>query len=153
MSAKIACASGRGKRKGPLTPSTTQDGISCLGADTFRVFDELPGELWESFAINHVTVFLGPEYVLLAISCIPHPISEEIRSINKSQCPWVPVVVRRIILSEVYRAVAVCHWNTGHVPEDEHEAKFLIVHVPEQRLASHIKLEKDAGRNEENTSW
>lgn len=31
---------------------------------------------------------------------------------------------------EVQRAVAVCVWHTGDVPKDQHEAEFLVGHVP-----------------------
>ena len=35
-----------------------------------------------------------------------------------------------MVIGKVDGAVAVAKWHTGKVPEDEHEAPFLVVHVP-----------------------
>ena len=42
------------------------------------------------------------------------------------------MVFRRGVVGQVYSAVAVREWDPSQVPEDEHEAPFLVVHVPDK---------------------
>lgn len=113
-----------------LTPPATEDIISSVGLDSLGVLDELPRQLGECLAVESAPSLLGPEVVLLTVAGIPHPIHEEIYHRQEAQCDRIPVICRRVVRSQVQRAVAVNHWYPGEVPEDQHESPFLIIHIP-----------------------
>ncbi|KAH3665632.1 hypothetical protein OGAPHI_003820 [Ogataea philodendri] len=41
-----------------------------------------------------------------------------------------PVILLWVVVIQIQGSVAVGVWNTGNVPEDEHESKLLVCHVP-----------------------
>ncbi len=46
------------------------------------------------------------------------------------------MVDRRSVVSQVDSTMAIAERHSGKVPEDQHEAPFLVVHVPERSLAT-----------------
>jgi len=66
----------------------------------------------------------------LAVCGVPDPVNEEVSYIEEPKDVGVPVVGSRVVVGKVDRAVAVAQWDTSEVPEDEHEAPFLVVHIP-----------------------
>lgn len=115
-----------------LTPPIDQD-RTLRALDSLGVLHRLPRQLWESLAENQGTALLLAEAVLLAVGCIPDPVDEQVRNVQECQRESVPAVGGRIVVGQVDCAVAVAQGHTGQIPEDEHEAPFLIVHIPEDR--------------------
>jgi hypothetical protein len=114
---------------GQTIPAIDQNG-AVGGDDGLGVLDGLPRDLGEGVAENKLALLLGAEAVLLAVAAIPDPVPEEVGDINQGQDPTVPVVLRGVVVGDEDSAVAVGQRNTGEVPEDEHEAPLLVVHIP-----------------------
>ena len=66
----------------------------------------------------------------MAVTSVPHPIGEEIRDVKEGQERLRPGILGWIVVRKVNRTVAVAERHTSKVPEDQHEAPFLVVHVP-----------------------
>lgn len=98
--------------------------------DGLGVVQRLPGYLGKSVTGNQLSSLHGAESVLLAVAAIPDPVPEQVSDVHASEEPSVPVVLGRVMISEVDGAMAVRQRHSGQVPEDEHESPLLIVHVP-----------------------
>ena len=70
------------------------------------------------------------ETTLLTTGSIPDPIEEQVRQVEEDQSGAIPSIAGRLVIGEEDGAMTITHWNTGHVPEDEHEAPFLVEDVP-----------------------
>lgn len=114
-----------------LTPPIDQDLISGLSRDRLRVLHGLPRQLREGVSEHHRPTLLLTETVLLTIGGVPHPVHEEIPDVQDNQEVAVPVVFGRRVVRKVDGAMAVAQWHAREVPENQHEAPFLIVHIPE----------------------
>lgn len=94
------------------------------------VLHSLPRQLGEGVTENHGATLHLAETVLLAVGRVPDPVHEQVRGVEEGQEVAVPVVGRGVVVGKVDGAVAVAQWHTSQVPEDQHEAPFLVVHVP-----------------------
>ena len=119
-------------------PPIHQDRISRTCLDGTGIRDCLPRELGECLASDESTTFLGAETVLLRVGGIPDPVHKEIgREKGDENVGW-PGVRAWGMVGEVQCAVAIGEGHAGKVPEDEHEAPFLVVHVPIRFISSHL---------------
>jgi len=73
-----------------------------------------------------------PESILLAIGSIPYPVCEEVRHIKRNKSKPIPVIYGWRMIGQIYGTVTVAEGYARKVPEDEHEAPFLVVHVPKR---------------------
>lgn len=87
----------------------------------------------ERLAVELVATFLGSEHVLLAVASVPDPVREEVTRVEPDEHGPGVGVDRGVVVGEEDGAVAVGEGYARKVPEDEHEAPFLVVHVPEVR--------------------
>lgn len=115
---------------GGLTPSVNKDRITLLASNSSWVFDGLPWKLRESLSQNHVSALLLAETVLLAVRRIPDPVNENVGDVHSGKGVFVPAIGGRVVAGKVNSAMTVAEGNTGKVPEDKHEAQFLVVHIP-----------------------
>ena len=115
---------------GEAVPAIHQDAVARLGLDLLGVLDRLPGQLGEGLASEHLATLLGAEAVLLAVACVPNPVDKQVAHVESGQGKAVPAVLIRVVVGQEDGAVAVGERNAGKVPEDEHEAPLLVVHVP-----------------------
>jgi len=118
-------------------PAISQYRVSALGLDDAGILNSLPRKLWECLALDESAALLGTETVLLRVGGIPDPVHEEIASEEQDEerCPEGIRVDIIEVVCEVERAMTVAKGNTGKIPEDEHKAPFLEVHVPVRRSA------------------
>ena len=119
-----------GQRGKQLTPPINQNPGAIGRSEGLGVLHGLPRELGESIAEHHGSTLLLAETVLLAVGRVPDPVHEQIRHVEEGQEVAVPVVFRWVMVGKIDRAVAVAQRHTSQVPENQHEAPFLIVHVP-----------------------
>ena len=111
-------------------PAISQNLVSVGSLDSLGVLDAAVFEVGESGALlNDTTLFLA-ELVLLRVGRVPDIISVEVGKSQKSGKPGREAVLGGVVVGDVESAVAVRQRHASHVPEDEHEAKLLIVHVP-----------------------
>lgn len=110
-------------------PAVDKDG-ALRGLDGLGVLESLPRDLRERVALDEVSLLHGTEAVLLAVAAVPHPVPEKVGTVHDDQGVAVPAVSGGIVVGQVEGAVAVRQRDTSKVPEDEHEAPFLVVHVP-----------------------
>ena len=115
---------------GLAVPTISQNLVSVLGSDGFWVGDAAVLEVGESGALIDNTTLLLAELVLLAVGRIPDVVGEEVGGSQEDNEPEWPCVLGRVVVCNVECAVAVREGHASHVPEDEHEAKLLVVHVP-----------------------
>jgi hypothetical protein len=78
--------------------------------------------------------------VLLAVGRVPDPVHKQIGDVEENQEIAIPMVSGRVVVGEVNGAVAVTQGYTSQIPENQHEAPFFIVHIPNQ-LAEFFKLQ------------
>lgn len=126
---------------GITVPPINQNRISSPGLDFAGVLDSLPWKLGESLALKESSAFFGSEPVLLRVGGVPDPVHKEVGDEEGDHNIGTPVVGGWSVVSEVDGAVAIAQWNTGQVPEDEHESPFLVIHIParSQPMKSHIQ--------------
>lgn len=119
-----------------LTPPVCKNFVSMLSADSLGVMDLPILKVRESFALlDDIALLLLPELVLLAVGRVPDIVDTEISNDQRHNEPNWPVVLVRVVGSDKENRVAVREGYTGHVPEDEHEAELLVVHVPSNRVS------------------
>lgn len=112
-------------------PAVSQNLVSVLGGDGLRVGDAAVLEVGKCGALVNYTTLLLAELVLLAVCSVPDVVHKRVGKYQYRDEPSRPSVLRRVVVSHVEGAVAVGEGHTGHVPKNEHEAKLLVVHVPE----------------------
>ena len=117
-------------RRARHTPSIGEDELAIFRHDGLGILNNPPWELGEILALDVMADQLCSEAVLLAICRVPYPIYEEVEHKQSGQCSSVPAIDTWIMVREVNGAVAVAQWYSSHVPKDEHEAQFLVIHVP-----------------------
>lgn len=98
---------------GITVPSINKNAISCLGLDEFRVLDGLPWQLWEGLTEDHSSSFLSPEAILLAVGCVPDPVDEKVRYVERRQSNWIHFVSSWVMVGKVNSAVAVAEWHSS----------------------------------------
>lgn len=123
---------------GLAIPAIGQNLVSVLGGDGPRVGDAAVLEVGESGTLVYHATLLLAELVLLAVGGVPDVVHPEVGGRQEDDKPCWPCVLRRVVVGNVESAVAVGEGHTCHVPEDEHEAKLLIVHVPDIMLAGKL---------------
>lgn len=111
-------------------PPISQNRVTSLGWDSLWVLDRLPRKLWECLALDKGSTLLGPEAILLTVGGIPDPVHEEVQNKQEPKEVAVPMVFRWVMIGQVDGAVAVAQGNSCKVPENQHEAPFLIIHIP-----------------------
>jgi hypothetical protein len=115
---------------GISVPSVSQDRVTCLGLDYARVLNSLPWELREGLPLQKSTTLLGAEAVLLGIGGVPDPVYKQVGDKENSHEIRVPAICGWRVVGKVQGAVAVAQGDSSQVPENQHKAPFLIVHVP-----------------------
>ena len=111
-------------------PSINKNGIALLCMKCLWIVNLSPRKLGERFAVHQFASLHHAEGILLAVCSVPDPVDADIRDKQYRQCSFVPRICRRVATIQVQNAVAVRHRDTGHVPEDQQESQFLLVHVP-----------------------
>lgn len=111
-------------------PTIAQNAVAPAGGNSLRVVNLAVLEIREGGTLIHSAALFLTELVLLAVGRIPYVVGAEIGNGKKSSEPDGPLVLRWVVSCDEEGAVAVGERNTSHVPEDKHEAKLLIVHVP-----------------------
>lgn len=111
-------------------PAVAEDLVSVLRSDGFRVSDPAILEIRERRPLLHDATLLLSELILLAVGRVPDIVDAKVGDDPKDNDPDGPVVLRWIMERDVQRTMAVGERHASHVPEDEHEAKLLVVHVP-----------------------
>lgn len=114
----------------PSVNSGSEQSRTVLALDESRVLDSLPGELGEGVSLDHSSQSLLSESVLLRVGNIKEVVRHSDGHKEEDVVRGGPLVVLRLVVDEEESAVGVGKGNTGHVPEDEHEAKLLKEHVP-----------------------
>lgn len=125
---------------GLAVPAIGQDLVSVLGGDSLGVGDAAVLEVRESGALVNNAALLLAKLVLLAVGGIPDVVHAEVGDGQGKDKPRWPGVLARVVVGDIECAVAVGKGHACHVPEDEHEAEFLVVHVPEGVLAKLLTL-------------
>lgn len=113
-------------------PSIHQNAIPRLRLDCLGILDGLPRQLRERLALYQGAALHLAEPVLLRVARIPDPVDEEVGGVEKGEGEGIPVVFRGGVVGQVDGAVAVREGHAGQIPEDQHEAPFLVVHVPDK---------------------
>lgn len=115
-------------------PSIDEDRVSRFSLDGAGVLDCLPWELGEGLSLGEGSTFLGTEAILLRVGGVPDPVHEEVGS-EKSNQKWgsegVAVEIIQVVC-HIQSAVTVSKRYTSQVPENQHEAPFLVVHIPKK---------------------
>lgn len=111
-------------------PAIGQDLVAQPRLNGARVLERLPRDLGERVAQAEGAALGGAEAVLLAVAAVPDPVDEEVAGEEGGEDGRVVAVRVGVVLGEVEGAVAVRERDAGEVPEDEHEAPLLVVHVP-----------------------
>ena len=96
----------------------------------FGIFHSLPGQLRKCLPVRHASRLLRPKPILLTVRRIPDPVDEKVGYEQRPKGPLIPRICARCVVCEVDGAVTVAERNSSHVPEDQHEAQLLVVHVP-----------------------
>lgn len=112
-------------------PAIHQNAVPCLRLDCLGILDGLPRQLRESLALYQGATLHLAEPVLLRITRVPDPVDEEVGDVEEGEGEGVPMVFRGGVVGQVDSAVAVREGDARQIPEDEHEAPLLVVHVPE----------------------
>ena len=94
------------------------------------VFYRLPRKLREGFPLHKRSSFLLAKSIFLGIAGIPNPVDKEVGGVENAESNWIPAVRGRIVICKIQGRMAVCKRNSSYVPENEHEAPFLVVHIP-----------------------
>ena len=88
-------------------PSIYENRISRSGCDSPGIFDRLPRQLRECFALNESAAFLCAETVLLGVCCVPDPIHEEIAGEERNNEVLIPGIGGWRVIGQIECAVAV----------------------------------------------
>jgi hypothetical protein len=115
---------------GVTVPPVGENRVSSLGLDDAGVLNRLPGELRERLPFEQQATLLDAEAVLLRVGSVPYPVYKKVRNKERGHKVRVPAVGGRWVVGKVQDAVAVAQRHASQVPEDQHKAPFLIVHVP-----------------------
>lgn len=115
-------------------PPIDENLIAVLRLDGLRVVYLAVLEVREGTALVGAAGLLLAELVLLAVGRVPDVVDAEIGDGEECDEPRRPVVFRGVVHGNVHDGVAVGEGNAGHVPKDEHETEFLVVHVPKGGL-------------------
>jgi len=126
---KLAEVGGIVDLAGETVPTAGQE---CTGfaLDESGVLDRLPRELREGLALDHGASLLLAETVLLAIAGVEDVVCCEEHDEEGDVGLRRPLVDVGGGAHQVEDAMAVRQGDTGHVPEDQHEAPLLVAHVP-----------------------
>ena len=127
---KALVLEGKMRSRTVLTKSVRKHGAPVFCPDNLGIFHRLPRHLWEGLARGSAARLFRPESIFLAVGRVPHPIDEEIRHVQRAQSVFVPCVGAGMVVCQVDRAVNVRQRHAGQIPEYQHEAPFLVVHVP-----------------------
>jgi len=111
-------------------PPIHKNGVSFLGHDGLCVMNLLPWELWECPALHPSSSLHHAEGVLLPIGGIPDPVDKQVGDEECGQCGFAPRISGWLVICEIQCAVTVRQWDTSEVPESQHEAELLLIHVP-----------------------
>ena len=90
----------------------------------------MPWDLGEGVALRIRSTLHLPEVIFLRVCAIPDPVHKEVGYEECRKCRGTPLVNRGSVVGKVDRTVAIAEWHAGEVPEDQHEAPFLVVHIP-----------------------
>lgn len=111
-------------------PPIAQDAVPPLGRDTLGVVNLAVLEVGEGKTLVDDAAFLLAELVLLRVGGVPDVVGAGVGDDEGDDDVGGEGVLGGVVESDVEGAVAVGEGHAGHVPEDEHEAEFLVVHVP-----------------------
>lgn len=111
-------------------PAGNQDCAAAGGLDNVWVVQCLPGQLRECLAEDGCATLHLAVAVLLTVCGVPHPVDKQICNVQKGQEVAIPAVCVRVVVGKVDGAVAVTQRHTSQIPEDQHKAPFLVVHIP-----------------------
>lgn len=115
---------------GVLVPTVSQQERAIGTLDVARVLEIRERQVWESLSERGVASHDSSETVLLSVTGIEEVVCNGQDSEQGNVVLNGPVVLGWVVVSEVQSTVAVSVWDTGDVPENQHEAKLLVSHVP-----------------------
>lgn len=111
-------------------PAIGEDLVAGLGGDRVGVRNAAILEVGESLALFDDAAFFLAELVFLRVGRVPDVVDVEVGDGEEGGEPRGQLVLGGVVVGDEEGAVAVRQGHAGHVPEDEHEAQFLVVHVP-----------------------
>lgn len=115
---------------GKTVPARSEESAAVLAADVGGVVDCLPWDLGEGLAELKGALFHLSEAVLLGVARVPDPVAEDEHEEHGAVGEGGEAVVFGVVVNKVEGAVAVGHWDTSHVPENQHITPLLVRHVP-----------------------
>jgi len=128
----ISIHAARALHRNTLTPPINKNLRTVGRGQSLGVLHGLPRQLRESVTGDQGAALLLTEAVLLTVGGVPDPVDKQVRDVEESEEEAVPVVLAGVVVGQVNGAVAVAQRHTGQVPEDEHEAPLLVVHIPNE---------------------
>ena len=128
-------------------PSIHQNAIPRLRLDCLGILDRLPRQLREGLALHQGATLHLAETILLRVTCVPDPVDEQVGGVEEGEGEGIPMVFRGGVVGQVDGAVAVRERDPGQIPEDEHEAPLLVVHVPDEYSSQDCPLRPERGHD------
>ncbi|KAG7861427.1 hypothetical protein KL919_002161 [Ogataea angusta] len=113
-----------------LVPSVGEQNRAVGTLDIFWVFEHLVWQIRERLSDLGVSGHDFAERVFLAVASVEKVICRQQQDKAEGVVRRRPLVFLRVVVVQVQCSVAVRVWHAGDVPEDEHEAEFLVRHVP-----------------------
>lgn len=111
-------------------PAISENPVAGPSRYRLGILEFLPWQLGEGGALDKSAPLDHAERVFLAVACVPDPVDKQVGCEEGSECRLAPGIRGRVMVGQVQRAMAVRHGDATHVPEDQHKAVFLVVHVP-----------------------
>lgn len=111
-------------------PTIDKNLVAGRSVDILGIVNVDPRESREGFTLLEVATLPSPEGVLLSVGLIPNNVHKNVGDEESAQGVLVPGVFGGVVVGEVESAVAVRKRDASHIPEDQHETPFLVVHVP-----------------------
>lgn len=113
-----------------FVPTISEQDRTVGTGDVFRILQHLFRQVRESLSDLGVTSDDLTERVFLSIGGVEEVVSDRQDGKQGHVVRSGPVVLTWVVVVEIQSTMAVSVWDTGNVPEDQHESKLLVRHVP-----------------------